>query len=99
MMGQTMTALGSALRRLVLALLVAALMATMMAVMAAPAFAAGNHLARGQDNSNPGFVNDSVGDDANDVSSLASNPTNGLLPLQAKGERQGEPQGEGVGEN
>jgi hypothetical protein len=40
MMGQTITASGSTLRRLVLTLLVAALMAATMALKAMPAFAA-----------------------------------------------------------
>ena len=67
-------------------------MAVMSVAMASPAFAAGNHFARGQDNSNPGFNNDSVGDDANDVCFNHGN-CNPTFDLTKKA------QGEGTGEN
>ena len=56
------------MRRILLVLSVALVMAAMLA-NAMPASAEG--LAKGQDNSNPGFVNDSVGDAANNVCELS----------------------------
>jgi len=73
------------MRRLLLVMAAAALMAVMLVAMAAPAFA-GNAYARGQDNSNPGFVNDAKGDAANDVANLYCNPTSTVHFTKGQGE-------------
>ena len=82
------------MKRILLVLTVALVMAAMVVATAAPAFAAGQHLGSpkaGQTNLNPGFTNDAVGDDANDVcfNHGNCNPTDNLQQAN----------GEGVGEN
>jgi len=58
------------MKRFIFVLAVGVIMAVMLVAMGAPAFAAGKHLGSpkaGQTDENPGFENDEVGDEANNV--------------------------------
>ena len=54
------------MKRTFMMLALTALMVVALSLSALSAFAAGNNYARGQDDSNPGFLNDARGDEEND---------------------------------
>ena len=83
------------MRRIISVLAAMLLVAAMVVVMAMPAFA-GNGFAKGQNNTNPGFFNDSRGDFENNVCF-----DNGVCNPQSEffTNDNGKPQGSGTNEN
>ena len=80
------------MRRILVVMTMAVVMVAMMLAMAMPAFA-GN--AKGQNNTNPGYTEDSVGDSHNDVCGWNCNPDR-AFGTRGEGPKE---HGQGTGNN